>query len=130
MVFIKWNKKLSVKVKERDDQHKKLVELINQAYEFKDSKKLGDILNELIEFTRVHFSTEEKYFEKYNYPGTNEQMAEHANLIEKVLKFKDNLEAGQNIAEEFLIFLKEWLEIHLKKIDHKYIKFFQKVGLK
>ena len=59
MTFIKWNKSLSVKVKEIDDQHKKLVELINQAYEFKDSKKLGDILNELIEFTRVHFSTEE-----------------------------------------------------------------------
>ena len=130
MVFMKWNDSLSVKVKEIDEQHKNLVEIVNKIYECKDSKKISNLLNELVEFTRVHFSTEENYFEKYNYPDKEHHMDEHANLIEKVLHFKDKLDAGQDIIEEFLTFLKEWLEIHLKTTDHDYVAFFQKMGLK
>jgi hemerythrin-like metal-binding protein len=129
---IKWDDSLSVGVQEFDEQHKKLIELVNEANRIKDSdkEKLGNVLNELIEFTRVHFSTEEKYFEKYNYPDKESHMEEHANLIVKVLKFKDRLDKEEEIVEEFLEFLADWLKNHLMTCDKNYVEFFRSVGLK
>ena len=70
MVFMNWDESLSVHVKKIDDQHKKLIHIINRAHDtnlLEDREEGDKILNELLEFTRVHFSTEEKYFEKCNY---------------------------------------------------------------
>lgn len=130
---MEWSDELSVKVKEIDEQHKELIEIINQAHKInmgEDKKKGNEILNKLIEFTRVHFTTEEKYFKKCKYPKSEEHIVEHVELIEKVLKFKRDYEIGKCNCEEFLGFLKDWLENHLKVMDMKYVDNFQKCGLK
>ena len=133
MGFIEWTPDLSVHVKKIDDQHKKLFDIINQIYELSDfektKEKLDKVLNELIEYTRVHFSTEEKYFEKCNYPGTEEHIAEHMKLIEQVLDFKRRFDNDEDIISEFLDFIKSWLDDHLKTMDQKYVKNFEECGL-
>ncbi|MBT4165994.1 hemerythrin family protein [archaeon] len=133
MVFMKWSDELGVNVKEIDEQHKKLFEIINRAHEGainKDKKEGNDVLNELIEFVRVHFSTEEKYFEKCNYSGAKEHIAEHLKLTEKVLKFKNDFDKGECDCSAFLDFLKSWIEEHLKVMDMKYVSEFKKCGLR
>ncbi len=121
MNFIKWNSKLSVKVKEIDNQHKILIDIINKAFEAqKDKEKINQILNELIEFVRIHFSTEEKYFEKFNYPEKEEHIKEHLNMVSEVLAFKTRFDNSEEIMEEFLDFLKIWLEDHLITTDQIY----------
>jgi len=134
MKFIEWTKELSVKVKEIDDQHKNLINLINRAHALSEKKSpkedLNSLLDEVIEFTRIHFSTEEKYFEKFDYPGKEEHEEEHIKLIQKVLKFKTKQEKGQDITHDLLEFLKDWLKDHLMKMDMKYVDFFQECGLK
>jgi len=120
--LILWDKKLSVGVNEIDKQHQKLIGIINSVYEKRDrqDKKISDDINNLVEFSRVHFSTEEKYFEKWNYPFTEEHNSEHEKMILKVLEFSDRFEKGETILEELAKFLKSWLEKHLKKHDFKY----------
>jgi len=133
MSFLKWDKSLSVQVKEIDDQHKKLVGIINRAFEEskggKDCKKCNEILADLIGFSRTHFSTEEKYFKQFNFEGTEEHMKEHADIMLKILNFKKRLDKGEDIAAEALNFLKEWLEDHLATMDQKYVKCFKEHGL-
>ena len=133
MAFINWTDDLSVGVKKIDEQHKKLIEIINKAHETNlvdDKKKGNEIFNELIEFIRVHFTTEEKYFEQCNYSGAEEHIAEHMKYTEKVLKFKTDYDAGSCNCGEFLDFLKEWLTNHLIKMDQLYVPTFKKCGLK
>ena len=133
MAFMQWTQNLSVGVKEIDEQHKKLIEIVNKAHEIdlnEDKEKGNEIFKELIEYVRVHFSTEEKYFEQCNYPGAEEHIAEHALLTEKVLKFKDEYDKGECDCEKFLNILKEWLENHLVKIDQLYVDNFKACGLK
>ena len=133
MVFFKWTKDLELGFKKIDEQHKQFIGIINRAYEAKldKDKKIGnEILNELIEFTRVHFTTEEKYFEKCNYSGAGEHIAEHIKLTEKVLRFKDNFDSGKCNCGEFLEFLKEWVEKHLKTMDKKYVETLKECGVK
>ena len=65
-----WIDNYSVHIKEIDDQHKKLISLINQLEEsantgnFKDT--VNNALEELMEYVHTHFETEAYYFEKTN----------------------------------------------------------------
>lgn len=130
---MKWDKSLSVGVQEIDKQHQKLIEIINRAYDtdLKRNKEVGEeILSDLIEFTRVHFTTEENYFKKCNYGGASEHIAEHMKYIEKILKFQDNFANGKCDCVELMEFLKAWLVNHLKVMDFKYIETFKRCGLK
>jgi hemerythrin len=131
---LEWDESLSVKVKEIDEQHKKLFSIINSCcVELKDSggkNNIRDVLMELIEFSRVHFSTEEKYFTQCDYLGAEEHIAEHNNMIVKVLDFKNRFDDGEDIMNELDSFLVDWWDNHLKKMDMKYVDAFQRCGLK
>jgi len=130
---MKWTEDLSVGVKIIDDQHKKLIEIINVAYNSdlqKDFEKGEEVFRDLIEYTRVHFTTEKDFFEKCIYPGAEEHIVEHMALIEKLLEFKDKFDERSLDFHEFLEFLKTWLEDHLKVMDHKYVESFKTCGLK
>jgi hemerythrin len=129
--FINWNESLSVCIKEIDKQHKHFIEIINQAYKahFEKNKNLmNDTLNDLIEFARIHFSTEENYFKKWDYPFAEEHMEEHEKLLLKVLEFKEKFDSGKCDCDKFLEFLKDWLENHLMTNDKKYFKYFHEKG--
>ena len=64
MALIEWNDEYSVKVKEIDQQHMKLVNLINELHlamkEARGREVVGKILTDLISYTKFHFSTEER----------------------------------------------------------------------
>lgn len=65
-----WTDALSVNIKEIDDQHKKLVNMVNQLHAamLKGEGKtvVGPILAELTANTVYHFSIEEGYMNKYS----------------------------------------------------------------
>lgn len=72
MALIVWNKDLSVNVAEIDEQHHNLVDLINDLYEAmkkdQSTKILDNIIISLIDYSVVHFNTEESILKKFNYP--------------------------------------------------------------
>ncbi len=133
--LIVWNDKVKMGIKEIDAQHKQLFALINKAYaslgkKSKSSSDFENILRELLEYVRIHLTTEEKYFYKFDYEGTAEHLREHANMIQAVLTFKGRFERGEDINQELFIFLKMWWESHLKVMDRKYVQCFKEHGLK
>ena len=135
MALIKWNDSFSVGVVEIDLQHQKLVALINDLNEAmlqaRGKTVLTRILNELVSYTVVHFGTEEKYFEKYQYPYTMSHKKEHCAFIEKVGSFKADFQSDKvGLSLEVMSFLSEWLQNHIKGTDKKYSAFFNKNGLK
>jgi hemerythrin len=129
--FINWNDEISVGINEIDEQHKKLIDTINEAYKIlpkkKDSKSIEDILNRLIDYAKVHFTTEEKYFDKYNYPDKEVHKKEHNDFVFQLLHFVSDFEKGNtDIDTKLLIFIKDWLNEHLLTSDQKYALFFKK----
>lgn len=125
--FIEWTKKMSVHIKEIDEQHKHLLDLMNRAENYLKHGKNGnlkEILNELIEYIRIHFSTEERYFKEWAYPYAEEHNGVHAKMILSTLEYKDRFDNGEDIAFDLLMFLKGWWENHIKVQDHKYSEYF------
>lgn len=135
MPLVVWDNSFSVNVSEIDLQHQKLFELINNLY---DGMKKGTgneilpkIIEELFQYVEKHFSTEEKYFERFGYPETENHKLEHYNFLKKVSDFKKGYDAGEiGLTIDIITFLQDWLVKHIKGSDKKYGPFFNEHGLK
>ncbi len=125
MEFLVWNEKLSLNIKEIDDQHKHLIKQLNNIHDAvingSEQRVLEDTLNELIDYTVYHFDQEEELITKYGYPEIEEHKKEHNNLIEQVLKLqKDFRDGSATISFEVLDFLQSWVIDHIMETDMKY----------
>ena len=135
MVLIKWNEKLSVKINSIDDQHKILINMINEFYEMIGDKSNDELISALIkkmkEYTVVHFSYEEKLFKQYSYSDTEAHKKEHDEFVNKVVDLEKRFNDGQMILSfEITNFLKDWLIKHIQGTDMKYTKFLIEKGVK
>ena len=134
MSLFVWEDKYKVGIAELDRQHKTLIGLINKLY---DAMKEGHgkdvlkaILDDLFEYAKYHFGTEEKYFSKYNYINKLEQIKAHTEFKNTVVEFKNKLDAGNVfISIELMNFLKEWLSTHIMESDKQYGKFLNEKGV-
>ncbi len=134
MAIITWNDNLSVRVGMFDNQHKRLIELINTLNDaMRDGKGkdvLSPILKELASYAIMHFSAEESYFKKYGYTGAQQHMAEHRAFVDEVEKFRKDFEAGSiGLSVRIMTFLGDWLKNHIMGTDKKYSEFFNQQGV-
>ncbi len=128
----KWTKDLEFGIKEIDDQHKHIVELVNSFSKMdKTNFSRDDILDffdEIISYTHVHFSAEEKIFNEAGYPEAEEHIKEHQILLQKIndlfLSFSED-DMAQTVAEVSDL-LKTWIEDHLMRVDKRYVSFLLK----
>ena len=134
-MLIKWKEEYSVNVKEIDEQHQHLISMINQLYKNISNVSLDEILlaqtlDELIEFAKNHFGTEEKYFDKFGYPEAEHHKSIHRLFTEKISLFKEGYKNKKVKISFYLIdFLEDWFLNHLASEDKKYTKFFNEHGL-
>jgi hemerythrin len=134
MAMITWNDNLSVKVKEIDLQHQKLIDMINELNEAmkkgKGKESLAKIINGLVSYTATHFKQEERYFDKFGYPDTVNHKKEHVAFVKKVTDFKNGFEKNNlSVTVEVMNFLSDWLKNHIKGTDKQYSAFFNEKGL-
>ncbi|NPA69129.1 MAG: hemerythrin family protein [Chlorobi bacterium] len=129
--LVTWSEIYSVGINKIDNQHKKLIELINKLFaslsEGNAEDIIPDIIKELTEYTQYHFKTEEDLFEEYNFPDKNEHILKHKNFIQQVEKWKDKLiQNDENLHYELMNYLKMWLIEHITGDDFLYKDFFKK----
>jgi len=134
MSFITWEDTTSAHVKEIDDQHGTLISLINELHEWREAGEkeafLGDVFEELINYTRYHFSAEERRMKQFSYIGSLEHKREHDDFTEKVLSMKEKYDKGESaLSSEVCSFLKDWLTNHILGTDKKYTPFFNSKGV-
>lgn len=135
MAFLNWTDNLSVGVSELDSQHKTWIGYLNQLYDAMSAGQgaaaLKPILDGLVQYTNTHFSAEERYMQKYAYPGLAEQKKAHEEFTRKVNELKERFNSGQTLLSvETLNFLKNWLSNHIQVADKRYSAFFGEKGVK
>lgn len=133
MPFMSWDDSFSVGVREIDVQHQKLIGMINIFYEHvgkESGQAFRTLLDSLVEYTDYHFSTEERYFDRYAYPDAGSHGEMHKQFIEKVSDVRNRLGQGKFVVSlEITSYLKDWLTHHIKVTDKAYSKFFNDHGL-
>ncbi len=132
--MIEWNEKYSLDVPEIDEDHKKLIDIINKAVLSKEHDdnpaELKEVLNEMRKYAQTHFGKEELYMIRFKYPEYQYHKEEHFNFITKIDAYENGLiNADHGIASEILAYLSEWLINHIMKTDKKLVDCFRKNGL-
>ena len=135
MAYLNFTDKLSVKVVLIDDQHKKLVDIINELHDAMSTGQGKSVMNEvlahLIDYTKMHLSTEERLMAQYNYPDRILHEAQHIDLTNQVgqlyIKVKEN---KISVTLETMNFLKDWLNHHILETDKKLGAFLVEKGVK
>lgn len=109
-----------------DEEHKQLFDIIGKIYKTIEVELVHDkfdlildILDELKEYTRIHFADEEKYMREIGYEGLAQQEILHQKFIETLNDV--NLDHVDENQEEYLYevlnFLQNWLINHILKVD-------------
>jgi hemerythrin len=126
---LEWNESFNTGVAEIDDQHRILVNTLNEA-----NAKLAEdvsldfveqITQDLLSYALYHFETEEALMQEYGYveessADADQHLLQHRLFSGKVVAVRDNLRAGIPITREDLIsFLNNWLVNHILNTDKK-----------
>lgn len=127
---LKWNDSYSVRISEIDVQHKILFGLINKLHTSIRTAEaeiiVPEVINELVKYVNIHFSLEEEYMEKANYPDLSKHKMEHADMRKEIERRADKL-LGDDIAFtdmiELYLFLQEWMNKHILNSDKQYIPY-------
>ena len=132
--LIKWNDSYKVNVRLFDEQHQTLVGLINKLHRSMKTRQagssMGQILAELVSYTKTHFKAEEDAMRKHGYPGLAEQQRQHQDLIEQVAATQKKMASGNvMLSMEVMDFLKNWLIKHIQGSDKQYGPFLNAKGM-
>ncbi len=125
MPLITWNDSFSVQNKVMDEQHKRLIGLINELHDLMSSGKgrtaIANTLDQMISYAKIHFADEEALLQKFNYPEFGDQKRSHDTYTQKALGRQKRYQEGQiSLTVETMSFLKEWWTKHILDMDKKY----------
>lgn len=127
-----WNDKFLLGIEEIDEQHKKLVDLVEHTKDLSIEAKDGvdcydeivSVLKELSDYTIYHFNFEEAFMDKVHYEHAIAHKMEHKIFVKKVSNFmSEDLEEDQpEKIEQLTFFLLDWLVKHILDTDSQYVK--------
>ena len=133
---VKWTNDLSVGVGLIDEQHKKLIEHLNdlsKAVEQQQGpREVSDTLSFLIDYTDFHFSMEERNMAAHGYPGLQLHKAKHEEfksiLTYMESEFRDDGPTAI-LAESIDTLLVNWLLKHIRVVDVQFGAFLKDNGI-
>jgi hemerythrin len=134
MERIVWNSGFSVGIPALDEQHKRLVGMINTMIEARDasvhSEVVAEVLDEMTRYASEHFASEEALMQEHGFPCFDEHKAKHVGFRRDVARLCVDAHAWKrSVPEEILRFLKDWLVDHLLYCDMRYAEFFGRAGI-
>ncbi len=125
---VEWKDEYSVGIASIDQQHKKLIDLINMLQTTVDyatgEEFERECLAAVVDYTKTHFVYEEELMEKYGYPEFEAHKAQHQEMIDKVDQLLAEYERlPESAMKNTLSFLKQWLIRHINGTDKDYSEF-------
>ena len=132
MEEVVWTEAFSVGVPLLDQQHQKLVELINRLLAFDDadaSESYHNVLYDLLSFAKLHFQTEETLMRMHRYPGLAAQVEEHAGYLDKLKDFGADVRDGVIDVRGLNVYLRAWWIEHIVESDMAYRPFFVQIKM-
>lgn len=124
--MFKWNENYETGVELIDNQHKKLLEIGNRAYELLKNKmyvdkydKILEIIIELKEYTIFHFQTEEQHLLQKKCTTFFSHKVEHDDFIKKLndIDLKNIDDSQEEYIVELMTMVFKWIDGHILQKD-------------
>ena len=123
MNYWSWDPSLSIGIDTIDEQHKRILDYINELGEArteKNKEKVTQVLEGLVDYTATHFQFEEDLMEKSGYYLSDAHKRVHRSFIAIINRYIERHHAGEDITRKLMSDLQVWLVSHIKKDDLDY----------
>ena len=124
MSYWSWDPALDTGVEVIDNQHKRIVGFINTLHdnlESNENEKVGEVLNDLMEYLLTHFAFEEELMVQSGYPIDEGHKAAHDEFAAVINGYQSRHDAGEDIAKELMEELTHWFQSHIQFDDSDYV---------
>jgi len=117
--MIEWSEGLNLGIKDLDDDHKQLLNIINELLDAINNNVAVDIIidkfTKLQSYAQSHYRREEDYLRKCGCIKLEEYKDKQHIFNNKIINLKNKLIASKNyeIFQEISLFLTEWLVAHI-----------------
>jgi len=120
-----WSADLDTGIEAIDEQHRRLVDFINDLeveLVLKNVERIEKAVENCIAYTRSHFSFEEDLQQEAGYPYCKPHKKVHDLFMRKAVDYQQRIAAGQDLAEELHELFATWLVKHIKQEDANYVR--------
>lgn len=123
--LVQWSDSMSVGNVHIDEQHKILIDTINQlasAESQNDRPVVAMIIDELVSYAAFHFHFEEHLIEASGYPEIEKHRRIHEGFVSWVTDVREEFifHRRAQVGERILNFLRDWLRDHILGEDQRY----------
>lgn len=129
-----WDESYSVGHPTLDSQHRRLLRICNEladCVEFNtpdSDSRFHEILNDLADYAREHFATEETVLKRLGYPHLKEHEQDHFTYIEAFTDILAHASRGMLDKAGTLLFLAKWWSDHILVTDMQYRSYIKSAG--
>ena len=122
---LKWEEKFSVGVPAMDQEHRRIIGMINKLQDefacVHKAETVAELLTEMTQYAQDHFQHEERMLAAHNYPRMLEQHAQHVGYRKKNVAL---CQATRLDITGLYKFLRNWWAHHILEEDMRYKAFF------
>jgi len=129
MAIFLWNDDFKTGIDEIDQQHLKLVEIINALNDSlmidNNTRKVTDLLDELIDYTHYHFEEEELFMRQHDYDGADfkKHRINHQAFLKTIKNAQlENQQNPEKAKDKLLDYLVNWLSDHILLEDKEMVQ--------
>ena len=128
MDFFIWKDSFSIGIKDLDQQHRSLLECLNDCHrQVSNDKRAGidaALLARLTAYAAEHFRLEEEMMRLAGYTGIETQEKQHRYFVSQIAELETALAQGTpTSAQSVLTFLRDWFLEHVLSLDKKFAAF-------
>ena len=133
--FLEWHERWNTDITDIDEQHialarqiNRIVEVLRQSGEGEQrSKALENLLDELYDLTRAHFTAEEAMMRQNDYPDYAAHHKEHVMLLAELVDYIREIQQGRAVLDiGSLRELRSWFVVHLAQADAAFASYYHK----
>jgi len=133
--LVTWSATYSVGIKLIDDQHKELLNLVNDMYnhvnnddEEAERAYFKGVIKQVVDYVKIHFATEEKIMKKTKFQGYIGHKKVHDSFIMNVVDIINQFDEGKRLPLiSFTHFIKDWILTHIAIMDKQYFEYLMKI---
>jgi hemerythrin len=118
-----WQQSPDINMREIDGQHRMLVTLMTDLHDVmkyaRGIETIGQVFDEVVEYTNYHFAVEERLMRDSCFPGYLLHKAVHDDVRARLLDLREQFEKGGRgaVSTATLHFLRDWLISHIAAED-------------
>jgi len=125
MALLCWSSRYSVGVEALDNQHKALMNVLNELHSASMRGKAQEVasrlIGQIVSIANEHFAAEESLMESIRFPGIVEHCAKHKEMTGRIAEYVARHKKGDTtVYTQLLYFMRDWLSNHMSTVDREY----------